>query len=68
MALLHMPNLHNLSSLKLLAFMMIILYVRLLMHTHTHNYPLQLIHHMPMDDVVILDVDESTIESPHPCG
>ena len=27
--------------------------------------PLQLVRRMPMDDVVILDVDESTIESPH---
>lgn len=25
----------------------------------------QLVRRMPMDDVVILDVDESTIESPH---
>ena len=29
------------------------------MHTH------QLVRRMPLDDVVILDVDESTIESPH---
>ena len=26
---------------------------------------LQVVRRMPMDDVVILDVDESTIESPH---
>ena len=29
---------------------------------YTH---IQLVRRMPMDDVVILDVDESTIESPH---
>ena len=29
------------------------------------HFPVQLVYRMPMDDVVILDVDESTIESPH---
>ena len=32
---------------------------------NVHVCPLQLVRRMPMDDVVILDVDESTIESPH---
>ena len=38
-------------------------------HVQSANFPnvcpLQLVRRMPMDDVVILDVDESTIESPH---
>ena len=29
------------------------------------HFPVQLVRHMPMDDVVILNIDESTIESPH---
>lgn len=42
--------------------MWIVAYIHVPILYHTH---IQLVRRMPMDDVVILDVDESTIESPH---
>ena len=47
------------------------IYMYMYVHVHVQSSnipyvcPLQLVRRMPMDDVVILDVDESTIESPH---
>ncbi len=56
-----MPFLMGIHS----SYMDVSQYYTLPVMTLTRPHPLQIVRRMPLDDVVLLDVDESAMESPH---